>query len=141
MWTLTPRQDLRLPVHISSRNNFPIAAGLASSASGFTALVASLFALYQLPTDASRLSLIARQGSACLSLFAGFVTVAWQMGERADGTDSYAVQERHWTRTNRCMNTSRWRWKSVSQRARLSPNTLRACSSHHLSQTPHFNYL
>ncbi|KAJ3005177.1 hypothetical protein NUW54_g4459 [Trametes sanguinea] len=63
------------PVHICSRNNFPTAAGLASSASGFAALVASLAALYQLPTDASRLSLIARQGSgsACRSLFGGFV--------------------------------------------------------------------
>lgn len=87
------------PVHISSRNNFPTAAGLASSASGFAALVASLSALYQLPTDASRLSLIARQGSgsACRSLFGGFV--AWQMGERADGADSYAVEvapREHW---------------------------------------------
>ncbi|CDO69145.1 hypothetical protein BN946_scf185042.g47 [Trametes cinnabarina] len=87
------------PVHICSRNNFPTAAGLASSASGFAALVASLAALYQLPTDASRLSLIARQGSgsACRSLFGGFV--AWQMGERPDGSDSYAVQvapREHW---------------------------------------------
>ncbi|RPD78668.1 Diphosphomevalonate decarboxylase [Lentinus tigrinus ALCF2SS1-7] len=87
------------PVHISSRNNFPTAAGLASSASGFAALVASLSALYQLSTDASQLSLIARQGSgsACRSLFGGFV--AWQMGERADGADSYAVEiapREHW---------------------------------------------
>ena len=87
------------PVHICSRNNFPTAAGLASSASGFAALVASLAALYKLPTDASRLSLISRQGSgsACRSLFGGFV--AWQMGERADGLDSYAVQvapREHW---------------------------------------------
>ncbi|OBZ70887.1 Diphosphomevalonate decarboxylase [Grifola frondosa] len=86
-------------VHISSHNNFPTAAGLASSASGFAALVASLAALYQLPTDPSQLSLIARQGSgsACRSLFGGFV--AWQMGERADGSDSYAVQiapREHW---------------------------------------------
>ncbi|KAI0709577.1 Diphosphomevalonate decarboxylase [Cerioporus squamosus] len=87
------------PVHICSHNNFPTAAGLASSASGFAALVASLAALYQLPTDPSRLSLIARQGSgsACRSLFGGFV--AWQMGERADGSDSYAVEvapREHW---------------------------------------------
>ncbi|RDX54878.1 Diphosphomevalonate decarboxylase [Lentinus brumalis] len=87
------------PVHIASHNNFPTAAGLASSASGFAALVASLSALYQLPADASRLSLIARQGSgsACRSLFGGFV--AWQMGERADGSDSYAVEvapREHW---------------------------------------------
>nr|VWP00752.1 Argininosuccinate lyase (ASAL) (EC (Arginosuccinase) [Ganoderma boninense] len=86
-------------VHISSRNNFPTAAGLASSASGFAALVASLAALYKLPTSQSDLSRIARQGSgsACRSLFGGFV--AWQMGELPDGSDSLAVEvapREHW---------------------------------------------
>ncbi|KAI1795554.1 mevalonate pyrophosphate decarboxylase [Ganoderma leucocontextum] len=86
-------------VHISSRNNFPTAAGLASSASGFAALVASLAALYKLPTSRSDLSRIARQGSgsACRSLFGGFV--AWQMGELPDGSDSLAVEvapREHW---------------------------------------------
>lgn len=86
-------------VHISSRNNFPTAAGLASSASGFAALVSSLAALYQLPASPSELSLIARQGSgsACRSLFGGFV--AWEMGSKADGSDSLAVEvapREHW---------------------------------------------
>ncbi|TDL26102.1 Diphosphomevalonate decarboxylase [Rickenella mellea] len=87
------------PVHICSHNNFPTAAGLASSASGFAALVASLAFLYALPASPSALSLIARQGSgsACRSLFGGFV--AWEMGTRADGSDSLAVQvapREHW---------------------------------------------
>ncbi|KAG8811619.1 diphosphomevalonate decarboxylase [Serendipita sp. 401] len=86
-------------VHISSRNNFPTAAGLASSASGFAALVSSLAALYHLPSSPSQLSLISRQGSgsACRSLFGGFV--AWEMGTKTDGTDSYAIQvatRDHW---------------------------------------------
>ena len=86
-------------VHIASYNNFPTAAGLASSASGFAALVASLAALYKLPANASELSLIARQGSgsACRSLFGGFV--AWEMGNNPDGSDSFAVQiapKEHW---------------------------------------------
>lgn len=86
-------------MHISSRNNFPTAAGLASSASGFAALVASLAALYKLPTSQSDLSRIARQGSgsACRSLFGGFV--AWQVGELPDGSDSLAVEvapREHW---------------------------------------------
>ncbi|KAG8845952.1 diphosphomevalonate decarboxylase [Serendipita sp. 405] len=86
-------------VHISSRNNFPTAAGLASSASGFAALVSSLAALYTLPSTPSQLSLISRQGSgsACRSLFGGFV--AWEMGTKPDGTDSYAIQvatRDHW---------------------------------------------
>ncbi|KAI0081941.1 Diphosphomevalonate decarboxylase [Panus rudis PR-1116 ss-1] len=86
-------------VHIASKNNFPTAAGLASSASGFAALVSSLAALYSLPATPSQLSLIARQGSgsACRSLFGGYV--AWEMGSKPDGTDSYAVQiapQSHW---------------------------------------------
>jgi len=86
-------------VHISSFNNFPTAAGLASSASGFAALVSSLAALYKLPASPSQLSLIARQGSgsACRSLFGGFV--AWEKGTAADGSDSLAIEvapREHW---------------------------------------------
>lgn len=88
-----------MKVHISSFNNFPTAAGLASSASGFAALVSSLAALYKLPANPSELSLIARQGSgsACRSLFGGYV--AWEMGSKADGSDSLAVEvapASHW---------------------------------------------
>ncbi|RDB16890.1 Diphosphomevalonate decarboxylase [Hypsizygus marmoreus] len=87
------------PVHIASFNNFPTAAGLASSASGFAALVSSLAQLYQLPVSPSTLSVIARQGSgsACRSLFGGFV--AWEQGTKPDGSDSLAVQvapQSHW---------------------------------------------
>jgi diphosphomevalonate decarboxylase len=86
-------------VHICSFNNFPTAAGLASSASGFAALVSSLAQLYALPATPSELSLISRQGSgsACRSLFGGFV--AWEQGVKADGSDSFAVEvapREHW---------------------------------------------
>jgi len=72
---------------------------LASSASGFAALVSSLAQLYQLPVPPSTLSLIARQGSgsACRSLYGGFV--AWQEGTKPDGSDSLAVEiapQSHW---------------------------------------------
>lgn len=89
-------------VHIASYNNFPTAAGLASSASGLAALVASLAQLYSLVppvVSPSILSLIARQGSgsACRSLYGGFV--AWEQGVRADGSDSLAIEiapQSHW---------------------------------------------
>ncbi|KAH8149999.1 uncharacterized protein LAJ45_06152 [Morchella importuna] len=86
-------------VHIVSENNFPTAAGLASSAAGFAALVRAIADLYELPDSPTDLSRIARQGSgsACRSLFGGYV--AWEMGAAADGSDSLAVQvaeASHW---------------------------------------------
>ncbi|KAJ9081514.1 diphosphomevalonate decarboxylase [Entomophthora muscae] len=86
-------------VHAASINNFPTAAGLASSASGYACFVFALCKLYELPISVSDMSRIARtgSGSACRSLFGGFV--AWEMGQLKDGSDSQAVQiapETHW---------------------------------------------
>ncbi|KID90538.1 diphosphomevalonate decarboxylase [Metarhizium guizhouense ARSEF 977] len=88
-----------LPLKIVSENNFPTAAGLASSAAGFAALVQAIANLYELPESPSELSLIARQGSgsACRSLFGGYV--AWRMGDKEDGSDSMAdlvAPASHW---------------------------------------------
>lgn len=82
-----------------SRNNFPTAAGLASSAAGFAAFVRAIANLYELPSTPTELSRIARQGSgsACRSLFGGYV--AWEMGSESDGSDSVAVEvapASHW---------------------------------------------
>jgi diphosphomevalonate decarboxylase len=79
-------------IHVASYNNFPTAAGLASSAAGFAALTYCLATVYRLPNTCTELSTIARQGSgsACRSLFGGFV--AWEMGSSASGEDSRAVQ-------------------------------------------------
>lgn len=79
-------------LHIVSENNFPTAAGLASSAAGFAALVVAISKLYELPQSMSELSKIARQGSgsACRSLFGGYV--AWEMGDKDDGSDSKATE-------------------------------------------------
>lgn len=87
------------PLRIVTENNFPTAAGLASSAAGFAALVRAVADLYDLPQTPEQLSLIARQGSgsACRSLMGGFV--AWRAGETSDGSDSIAeciAPESHW---------------------------------------------
>ncbi|XVF41317.1 hypothetical protein PTKIN_Ptkin01aG0270900 [Pterospermum kingtungense] len=89
----------KLHLHIASYNNFPTAAGLASSAAGFACLVFALAKLMNVKEDDSQLSAIARQasGSACRSLLGGFVK--WIMGKEDDGSDSFAVQlvdEKHW---------------------------------------------
>ncbi|KAF2740644.1 diphosphomevalonate decarboxylase [Polyplosphaeria fusca] len=88
-----------LPLKIVSENNFPTAAGLASSAAGFAALVRAIANLYELKQDETELSRIARQGSgsACRSLFGGYV--GWNAGTQADGSDSMAYQvapASHW---------------------------------------------
>ncbi|XP_001376834.1 diphosphomevalonate decarboxylase isoform X2 [Monodelphis domestica] len=87
---------LSYKVHIASVNDFPTAAGLASSAAGYACLVYTLAQLYGVESE---LSEVARQGSgsACRSMFGGFVQ--WHMGERPDGKDSIAQQvapESHW---------------------------------------------
>lgn len=87
------------PLRIVSENNFPTAAGLASSAAGFAALVRAVADLYELPQEPSELSRIARQGSgsACRSLMGGYV--AWRAGSKEDGSDSLAEEvapASHW---------------------------------------------
>ena len=79
-------------VQIVSINNFPTAAGLASSAAGYAALAFALAKLYGVDKryDLDEISIIARigSGSACRSIHGGFV--AWDMGKKADGSDSKA---------------------------------------------------
>lgn len=89
-----------LHIHIASENNFPTAAGLASSAAGFACLVYGLAQLMGVKEQyEGELSAIARlgSGSACRSLYGGFVK--WNMGQEADGKDSIATQlaeHSHW---------------------------------------------
>ncbi|KAF3936435.1 hypothetical protein ABW19_dt0204554 [Dactylella cylindrospora] len=95
--SLPPLSTYKL--RLISENNFPTAAGLASSAAGFAAFVRAIADLYELDESPTELSRIARQGSgsACRSLFGGYV--AWEQGTREDGYDSVAVQvapESHW---------------------------------------------
>jgi diphosphomevalonate decarboxylase len=75
---------------IESESSIPVAAGLASSASGFAALVGALNELFNWQLKEHELSILARMGSgsACRSVRPGFMH--WTAGTRADGLDSYA---------------------------------------------------
>lgn len=84
---------------VTSTNKVPTAAGFASSASGFAALAGATSKALDLQLSDEDLSRFTRQGSgsACRSIYGGFVE--WQMGERDDGQDSFAVQvapQDHW---------------------------------------------
>ncbi len=92
-------QHARSGFLLESYNNFPTAAGLASSASGFAALVTAADGLLGTHLADRQLSVIARMGSgsAARSLFGGFVRM--HRGERADGSDAHAEQHAppsHW---------------------------------------------
>jgi len=99
-----PKGIANYKVHICSNNNFPTAAGLASSASGYACLAYALGCLFGLVDEGkedriAELSRVARvgSGSACRSLYGGFVE--WEMGKLEDGLDSIAIQvakETHW---------------------------------------------
>lgn len=89
----------RPPCRVVSANSFPTAAGLASSASGFAALLVAAAAARGGPVDLGALAVLARRGSgsATRSLHGGWVE--WPMGERADGLDSHGVPvapAEHW---------------------------------------------
>ena len=86
-------------VRIASRNNFPTAAGLASSASGFAALVRAAEAAFGLTLSPRERSIVARQGSgsAARSIVGGFVEM--HAGTAADGSDSFAeplLESKEW---------------------------------------------
>jgi diphosphomevalonate decarboxylase len=70
--------------------NIPVAAGLASSACGFAALVSALNDLFNWQLQRRELSILARlgSGSASRSFWEGFVE--WHAGIQPDGMDSFS---------------------------------------------------
>ncbi|CAH0400779.1 unnamed protein product [Chilo suppressalis] len=83
-------------IHVCSENNFPTAAGLASSAAGYACLVSALAKVYKIKSDVSSIARLG-SGSACRSVYGGFVR--WHSGVKIDGSDSIAVQiadKSHW---------------------------------------------
>jgi diphosphomevalonate decarboxylase len=84
------RKQQKIFFDIDTSNNIPTAAGLASSASGFAAIVMALNELFEWQLSDKALSILARMGSgsACRSFWPGFVE--WQGGKQDDGSDSFA---------------------------------------------------
>lgn len=84
------RAGVDLKAEVTRSNNFPTGAGLASSASGFAALVGAAAAALGMAWPPRELSILARRGSgsAARSVFGGFVDM--HRGNAADGSDSFA---------------------------------------------------
>ncbi len=81
----------RLRAKITSQSNFPIAAGLASSASAFAATTVAAASAADLPYGTEELARLAGQasGSAARSLYGGFV----ELENSADTINLTALQE------------------------------------------------
>ncbi len=93
------KAGIKEKARVVSENNFPTAAGIASSASGFAALACAACDAAGFKASKRELSIFARlgSGSACRSVMGGFVE--WKKGSKKDGSDSYAVQiapASHW---------------------------------------------
>ena len=93
------KKKFDFPVEVISENNFPTAAGLASSASGFAALALGASKAAGLDLTPFELSELARQGSgsAARSIFGGFVHM--NRGDDKSGMDAVAEQlydENYW---------------------------------------------
>ncbi len=91
---LRDRADRRTALHVETSNDFPTAAGLASSASGFAALTLAATRALGLELDERELTRLARRGSgsAARSLHGGWVEVV-------PTDDAYAVrvaEAGHW---------------------------------------------
>ena len=90
------REDFALPaMRITSCSNFPVGAGLASSASGFAALVAAVDKTFALGLPAASRATWARRGSASAarSVFGGFVALDPDAGAAAVlGPDEWPLE-------------------------------------------------
>jgi len=112
-----------------SESNFPIAAGLASSASGFAALTLAATTAAGLKLNEKDLTILTRQGSgsACRSICEGFAE--WFRGERSDGSDSYAesiVDKDYWSDFRMITTIVTEAKKKVSSRAGMA-QTVETC--------------
>jgi diphosphomevalonate decarboxylase len=91
------RAGIDTRARVVSHNNFPMGAGIASSASAFAALTVAGCSAAGLSLDERELTRLARQGSgsACRSVPTGFVE--WHYAETDEGSfaDSIAPPE-HW---------------------------------------------
>ncbi len=78
------RKNPENKILVNSKNNFPTAAGLASSASGYAALGMALKEYFKLNLSLKELSILVRKGSgsACRSLFSNFAVWKHSLHDR-----------------------------------------------------------
>ncbi len=91
------KANLQLYAEVSSKNNFPTGAGIASSAAAFAALALAASKAAGLDLDERALSILARHGSgsACRSIPSGFTE--WTDGKTDEDSYSFSIAPpEHW---------------------------------------------
>jgi diphosphomevalonate decarboxylase len=120
-------------VRVATRNTFPTAGGLASSASGFAALTLATAGALEKKGSAKELSLLARRsgsGSACRSVLGGFVEWAASRGNGNSDEDSYAHQ---------IADADHWDLRNVIAVVEIGPKTVSSLEGHRRALTsPYF---
>jgi diphosphomevalonate decarboxylase len=82
--------ETNMRVAVDTKNSFPTAAGLASSASGFAALALAATSALGFELSERELSVLARRGSGSAARSIPGGICIWHRGEKADGSDSFA---------------------------------------------------
>ncbi|MXY94763.1 MAG: diphosphomevalonate decarboxylase [Caldilineaceae bacterium SB0664_bin_27] len=123
---------------VVSNNNFPMASGIASSASGFAALTVAGAAALGLRLNATRLSSVARQGSgsASRSLFGGYVE--WERGwGRGESESSSLLDSR--SVAHQMHDESHWALRDVIAIVSTGAKRVSSSSGHRLAATSPLN--
>ena len=115
-------------VRVATRNTFPTAGGLASSASGFAALTLAAAGAFGKKASSKELSLLARRsgsGSACRSVLGGFVEWSTPKGngdvDSVGDEDSYARQ---------IADADHWDLRNVIAVVEIGPKTVSSIEGH-----------
>lgn len=121
--------NIKKKVKVISEANFPVAAGLASSASGLAALTLAASKAAGLELSEKELTILSRRGSgsASRSISEGFAE--WHKGVEEDGTDSYAesiAPKNHWPEFRMIACIVSEAKKATSSRAGMS-QTVKNC--------------
>ncbi len=116
-------------LRVATRNTFPTAGGLASSASGFAALTLATAGAFGKKVSAKELSLLARRsgsGSACRSVLGGFVEWTASRGNGDTDEDSYARQ---------IADADHWDLRNVIAVVEIGPKTVSSLEGHRRALT------
>ncbi len=123
---------------VVSTNNFPMASGIASSASGFAALTVAGAAALGLRLDVTRLSAVARQGSgsASRSLFGGFVE--WERGWGGGESEGNSLLDSR-SVAHQLHSEDHWALRDVIAIVSTSAKRVSSSSGHRLAATSPLN--